>query len=743
MGKDRYGIVLDAGSSGTRIYIYKWDRPEHARKEADPKALGRLPELKWEKEWVKKIKPGIATYGDNPEQVGPEYLRELLEHAHTIIPEDELSSTPVFLLATAGMRLLEDGKRKQLLAEICSYAQQNTKFQLPDCDLHVQVIPGETEGLYGWLATNYLLGGFDKPEDHDHGKNHHTYGFLDMGGASAQIAFAPNATEAEKHANDLKLLRLRNIDGTSVEHKVFTTTWLGFGVNEARRRYVDSLLESMPDTERLPDPCLPAGLTVTTSGTPIKPGSPEDKGEKTHIEGTGKFETCLKSVYPLLDKDAPCEDPPCLLHGSHVPAIDFDVNHFIGVSEYWHTTHEIFEFAHKDKSYDLHTYQKRVKEFCSMDWETLQKGVKKHKWGHKVDEQKVQEVCFKASWLINVLHDGIGVPRIGHEDMGSEINGTKEVLDKAGYLDYFQAVNKIDKKEVSWTLGKMVLYASSEIPPADANVLEVGFGTNEPGKGISSDFQYAGGSPISWHLDGDNDDWHDVLLKDTPRRIPGIIIFILILLIALFILCGRDRRKTMLRRVRRVFPSRSTKKRRGGGLGNGVIKPLNLALASKLFGGSHHAAGPAYERVLEEGTGPGGAYYDDFELPEINTPHGDPYADEQDHSDSSDGSARVGRTSGWATPQIMGPPTGKSTFEGQMGAYFDHAPTVGGGSGPPSVVGNAIARGGLMARVDSRERLTIDPEKSRAKSRNRDGVGVGRSRANSPSKLRSFKESVD
>ncbi len=79
----------------------------------------------------------------------------------------------------------------------------------PTGDLHIQVIAGDTEGLYGWIAANYLLGGFDSPEKHMHGKGHHTYGFLDMGGASAQIAFAPNNTEAEKHANDLKLLRMR------------------------------------------------------------------------------------------------------------------------------------------------------------------------------------------------------------------------------------------------------------------------------------------------------------------------------------------------------------------------------------------------------------------------------------------------------------------------------------------------------------------------------------------------------
>jgi Golgi apyrase len=96
------------------------------------------------------------------------------------------------------MRILPELQRQSVLKEVCDFARSTTQFQLPDCDLHVQVIPGETEGLYGWIAANYLLGGFDQPDKHDHGKGHNTYGFLDMGGASAQIAFAPNATEAEK-----------------------------------------------------------------------------------------------------------------------------------------------------------------------------------------------------------------------------------------------------------------------------------------------------------------------------------------------------------------------------------------------------------------------------------------------------------------------------------------------------------------------------------------------------------------
>lgn len=702
MGKWRYGVILDAGSSGTRIHIYRWLNSEKARAEASQSELQNLPVLETEKKWTKKIHPGISAFGDTPNDVGPDHLEPLFKHALEIIPKDEVGNTPIFLLATAGMRILPQLKQKAVLEQVCNYARKTTDFQLPDCDLHIKVIPGETEGLYGWIAANYLLGGFDKPEEHDHGKGHHTYGFLDMGGASAQIAFAPNATEAEKHSNDLTLLRMRTVNGEPMEYKVFVTTWLGFGVNQARKRYVEALLQASPEAQELPDPCLPSGLNVTTEGKPITPGSDEEVEEKPHLLGTGNFPECLRQTYPLLDKDAPCPDQPCMLHGVHVPAIDFDVNHFVGVSEYWHTTHEVFEMSHKDKAYDFHTYQKRVKEFCSQDWEVIQEGIKEKKWGKKVDETTALEVCFKASWLISVLHDGIGVPRVGIEYMKGGHNGTKAVLGHAkekGFLDPFQAVSKIDDVEVSWTLGKMVLYASSEIQ-APPEALAVGFGSNEPG--IPPDFQYAGGKyvPLPGDLPGD-EDWHDTLFKDSPRRIPGLLIFLLIVFVVLFMLCGRDRRKTMRHRVSNIFGrgSGSLKRRRGFG--------------GKLFGLSNS---PTYERVLESGE-----CANEFELGEVDS--------DNDHSDSSEGS-RVGRTSGWATPQI------KAGFDHGPSNYFDNNPVTQGaglGLGPPSVFSNAIERGGLIARTDSKERM----------------VGPGhRSRAGSPTRMRSpmmtsLKELVD
>lgn len=452
------------------------------------------------------------------------------------------------------MRLLPKQQQTAITDSICSYLQHSTKFLLPDCALHIQVIPGESEGLYGWIAANYLLGGFD-PSRKENNHGHSTFGFLDMGGASAQIAFAPNATESEKHANDLKLLRMRNLLGQTLEYKLFVTTWLGYGVHEARRRYVENLLKANDGSAELPDPCLPSGLKVTQNGDVILPGSHEASGQKAPIIGTASFTECMKQTFTLLDKDAPCEDEPCLFHGIHTPAIDFDINHFVGVSEFWYTTHGVFSSL-KDQAYDFHTYQKKVDEFCSQDWAAVQSGLKAKKWGEKIDESDVVEICFKASWVINMLHNGIGVPRVGLEPIDDPSsageNGTEAMLDATKpYKGAFRAVNKIDNVEVSWTLGRMVMYAASEVP-GETDALAVGFGSNIPGNTLPDDFQPGGLVPTQ--RSKTKSDWHDKLFESaSQRRVPGLVIFLIILLLAAYLLCGRDRRQAVLRRIATVF----------------------------------------------------------------------------------------------------------------------------------------------------------------------------------------------
>lgn len=661
MGKhSQYGVIIDAGSSGSRVYVYKWKNPARASKKADADELHSLPKLKLEKS--KKIHPGVSTFAQNVASIGPDHLQGLIDVALDEVPEEKIAETPVFLLATAGVRFLPKNEQTALLQGICTWLKASTKFALPDCDAHIQVIPGETEGLYGWIAANYLLGGFDHPQSEQQGSkqgHHHTYGFLDMGGASAQIAFAPNATEAEKHADDLKLVRMRHLDGTPAEYRVFTTTWLGFGANKARDRYVESLQEEFgKDAKELPDPCLPAGLRTTVSGELVSNGDLDGQ----LIAGTGHFDECLRKTYPLLGKDMPCEDSPCLINGQHAPAIDFDVNRFVGVSEYWHTTHGVF--GGKKEAYDLATYQHKVMDYCSSNWDDILDDLDKRKKTVEEKAEDARQACFKASWLINMLYDGIGIPRLGLED-GAGHNVTSEE-ESDHHDDSFRPIDKVDGVEVSWTLGKMVLYAAGQVSP-DGTALPVGFGSNVA-SGTPEDFEEAGSIPLISPVGSDDDDDDDDFPRPNANHFSGLLFIIILLLIAWYFLRKPETRKRLLSFTRRRRPSASSFTRRP------VRGFPGSSLANKLLG----RAGQGYERVMEEGEAAA-----EFELGGVDS-------DDNEHSDSSEGS-RAGRST----------PSGRlnaERFNGELGPQA------------------ALDRKGLAVRTESRDRLATVGRRSRTGS---------------------------
>ncbi|KAJ2805781.1 Golgi apyrase, partial [Coemansia helicoidea] len=255
-GQRRYGVVIDAGSSGSRAMIYAWDDVrQQARGGNGLAAIARAGE-----QWTFKTDDGISSYAGRAHEVGERHIRPLLDFAQRAVPADRHAQTPVYLLATAGMRLVDARAAAEVLRAACAFAQANYAFQLADCDASFQVVSGEAEGLYGWVAVNYLMGGFGSGRSH---------GFLDMGGASAQIAFEPAPAAAAAHRGDLAWVALRTLDGRDREHGVFVATFLGHGTNEARRRYVDALrTAALEQTQArllaVDDPCLARGLTLPT-----------------------------------------------------------------------------------------------------------------------------------------------------------------------------------------------------------------------------------------------------------------------------------------------------------------------------------------------------------------------------------------------------------------------------------------------------------------------------------------------
>lgn len=451
---DRYGIVVDAGSSGSRIHIYRW-QDSNTIPVTDAKAHS-VPQIHQSKDWVYKVTPGLSSFEDHPKKSFTSHIKPLLEFAETIIPSNKIKDTPVFVQCTAGMRLLKPENQKKILENVCKGIKKWTDFLLVDCDSQVQVIDGQTEGLYGWLSLNYLSGYFD---DYDPNQlDHFTYGFMDMGGASAQIAFEPSdKEEIRKHQEDISTIKLKTVNGDVQEWNVFVTTWLGFGANQARQRYFAQLVNSLPEninkydnddfnTRTVYDPCLPQGYQHNF----------EFKDIDFIAIGKGDFEQCSKMIYPLLLKNIPCYDEPCLFNGIHVPRIDFTRDRFVGISEYWYIPNDIFKLG---GPYDFNKFLKGVKKLCNTDWEILRENNLNGKYNN-MPEDYLAASCFKSAWILNVLHEGFEMPKEKETNLDPSTNlGENPSKDDP----IFQSLSDINGTEISWTLGRILLFVSGSI----------------------------------------------------------------------------------------------------------------------------------------------------------------------------------------------------------------------------------------------------------------------------------------
>lgn len=125
---------------------------------------------------------GISSYAANPLGAA-ESLRDCLEEAVAHIPQAQHRETPLFLGATAGMRLLRyahipaglqtrwrlcagapagsssppSQKNSSQAAEVFDAVSQ-VLAQSPLDFRGAEILSGRDEGAYGWITANYLLG---------------------------------------------------------------------------------------------------------------------------------------------------------------------------------------------------------------------------------------------------------------------------------------------------------------------------------------------------------------------------------------------------------------------------------------------------------------------------------------------------------------------------------------------------------------------------------------------------------
>lgn len=253
---------------------------------------------------------------------------------------------------------------------------------------------------------------------------------------------------AKQHFNDLTQVKLWKSDGSPLSFNIFVTTFLEFGANEARRRYLQRLTKANEKTKNgasdrtkeILDHCLPQGLSTLEHGVTLK--------------GTGKFDVCVQDVSPLLNKELPCPDKPCFFNGVHIPLKDFRFHRFIGVSEFWYSVYDVFGLG---GSYNASTLMAASSKYCSSDWKDIEDGHTKGQFPHVQDMSRLKSQCFKSGWLLNILYEGFGFPRESLPPPDSRPDRQHDLP------VYFESVNEINNFTVSWTLGAVLHQVATSI----------------------------------------------------------------------------------------------------------------------------------------------------------------------------------------------------------------------------------------------------------------------------------------
>ncbi|KAE8590717.1 hypothetical protein XENTR_v10018171 [Xenopus tropicalis] len=286
----KYGIVLDAGSSHTSVYIYEWP----AEKENDTGVVQQINECKVEGN-------GISSYGHEPLKAGLS-LQKCMNKARQVIPEKQQRETPVYLGATAGMRLLR--LTNATMAEEVLSSVENTLRSFPFDFQGARIITGQEEGAYGWITINYLLGNFIQ----DSGwfkyipnfKPTETSGALDLGGASTQITFE-SKREIESQENSLHF----RLYGKSYD--IYTHSFLCYGKDQALRLQIANSIKDATDSILL-DPCFNSGYRRNASTNDLYSSPCISKlriptaPSTLDIRGTGNYQLCKRNVQAIFNR---------------------------------------------------------------------------------------------------------------------------------------------------------------------------------------------------------------------------------------------------------------------------------------------------------------------------------------------------------------------------------------------------------------------------------------------------------
>ncbi|XP_063289030.1 ectonucleoside triphosphate diphosphohydrolase 2 [Pelobates fuscus] len=353
--KYKYGIVLDAGSSHTALFIYKW--PADKENETGIVSQHSMCDVDG---------PGISSYYQDPPQAGKS-LEVCLNQAVKDVPTNRHSITPIYLGATAGMRILN--WTNPVASDKVLEAVSTTIRSYPFDFRGARILSGQDEGVFGWVTANYLLENFIKYSWIGRWlqPTKGTLGAMDLGGASTQITFETKA-KIEDPTNQM-VLRLYG-----QTYRVYTHSFLCYGRDQVLKRVLSKVLKSQSYATAVQNPCWPKNYnkSLTFGDVYESPCTGKEKPPNYNptatlsMTGSGDAGQCTALVQSLFQFST-CTFSSCSFDSVFQPNIS---GNFIAFAGFYYTT-DFIKSVMKMPVDSLENFKAATNSVCSSSYSDL------------------------------------------------------------------------------------------------------------------------------------------------------------------------------------------------------------------------------------------------------------------------------------------------------------------------------------------------------------------------------------
>jgi apyrase len=433
-----YLAMIDAGSSGCRAHVYRYGK------------LGSLegPLYVLPQHVSKKVKPGLSSFAAHPNDAGAS-LAGLIEFIKLEVPEADWTVTPIWLKATAGLRMLEKQQSEAIMNSVRTFL--GNKANSPFLFRHswAKIISGNEEGGFGWIAYNYLRKIIGPKKS---AVPQLPYAVVEMGGASSQVSqMAPTQEEADKIPEEYKFSF--TIEGDT--YHLYTHSYLGFGAEQGREQLNKLLTKSTIPTDKgevIKDPCLNTGFS--RPGTvPRKETYEGPQGVYFNVTGaadaSGICKNAMSNIFGSRAEIISCEKDKTGPHSfgcTYQPSFVADSKNFLLFENFFYLSSAIGvkpvidpqlaaaaapgsvpagETVAKIGVFPLvttpHHMLEATNEVCSLQYSSLEKQ-------YPVDSQPKDvntKMCFIGSYSYSFLTHGLKIPKNKHVTIQKDVGNSE------------------------------------------------------------------------------------------------------------------------------------------------------------------------------------------------------------------------------------------------------------------------------------------------------------------------------